>query len=522
MHHARIRIKFLGGLAGDNLTGSCILLTIDKGKRTTRILIDAGLIQCSFRDFLEKNQEILAQIKLDKIDFIILTHSHIDHIGRLPLFVNYNFKGRIICTEWTKKLLAVMLEDSAKIQLADIERLNTKTRKEAVDNSSKKQKLLSCGNYDRLQLKKKKNKQKNVRVHPLYTIDDVADATALVKNGGQRYYEWERLAHNIDVKLYSSGHVIGGSIVVLRIKDEPEDMHFCFTGDLGPRDGIILPPPVMVEESINYYITESTYGGSSHPARNIEIERLMEIINGVAKNNQRLIIPSFALERTQDIIEVLSLKMWQKEIPFVPIYLNSPLAIKITNIYAQGWEERGMFADQGKLSFNPFDISKNPYLRTLAISSEAEILASQPKSGIFISSSGMCEAGPVRNLLRINLPKKDAAVCLIGYMAKNSLGRKLKELTSPRKVMMNGSEILVQAEIHSFESFSAHADGPFLVDYATEVLTRYPNLPKYVFIVHGEGEGAENFKADLESGLSSLSQNINIMIPKLNEEFVLK
>jgi metallo-beta-lactamase family protein len=512
----KAKVKFLGGVA-DHLTGSCYLLVVSEGKKISKILIDAGLIQGSFKDSVLNNKEILKQIKPSEIDYIILTHSHIDHIGRLPLFTKNGFKGRIMCTKSTKDLLGVMLEDSAKIQMAEAAYFNKKLLKAEKEGESQKgncRDSSTLGNYDRIKRKKADQKNKDC-CEPLYTFDDVLLLNPLIKNDGYDYHDWIRLTHTIALKFYPSGHVIGGAIVVLRIDSKPKDVYLCFTGDLGRRDGIILPPPEVVSEPVDYLFLESTYGGRVHPDRDQEISKLLDLVRLGAQRNKRIIIPSFALERSQEIIYLLSYYMEQGLVPEVPIYLDSPLGSKITSTFSDGWLT-GMFSDQSRLKFNPFDPAKNPYLHIVSKQADSDSLISKTNKYIVIAGSGMCDAGRVRGHLRENLPKNDTIVCLVGYMAENSLGRKLKD--GAAVVKMNGQEIEVKAEVISFDSFSAHADGPFLVDYSKAVLTSNKINPQTIFLVHGEGVSAKALKKDLEINLPE----VEVMIPEINEEYIIK
>lgn len=523
----KAKINFLGGVAG-NLTGSCTMLTVNEGKKTFRILIDAGLIQCGFRDSIKNNKEILEQLKPSQIDFIVLTHSHVDHIGRLPLFVKHGFKGEIICTTGTRNLLKPMLEDSAKIQMVEAAYFNKKLLKVEERGEVK----LSFQKHNRAGRKKDKHDDdyfenlysaKNIKsslnqtknyVEPLYTNKDVEAVQKLVKND-YGYHLWIRLSRFISLKFYHSGHVMGGAVVVVKINSKPKDIYLCFSGDLGRRDGIILPPPEIVKEPIDYLFLESTYGGRVHPERNQEIEKLLDLVRKSVQENRRIIIPSFALERSQEIIYLLSYYMDQEVIPFVPIFLDSPLGSKITSTFADAWYA-GMFSDQEKIDFNPFDQKSNPYFNIVSEQEASDALIASPKNYIVIAGSGMCDAGRVRGHLRENLSKPDTTVCLVGYMAKNSLGRHLKD---GLPVKMNGEDIKVKAEIVSFDSFSAHADGPFLVDYAKAILMRNKTSNKTIFLVHGEEAGASLLRDDLRL---NLSKKVSVKIPKLNEEETIK
>ncbi|MCX6795174.1 MAG: MBL fold metallo-hydrolase [Candidatus Falkowbacteria bacterium] len=513
----KTKMQFFGGLAGE-LTGSCYVLSVIDGKRSFKIMVDAGLIQCNFKESLSRNQEILKQFDPKDIDFILLTHAHIDHVGRLPLFTKNGFKGRVICTTGTERLIGVMLEDSAKIQMAEANYSNAKAAKDEKDSKNKRgnsRSSLSLGNYDRK--KQGAQKKSSEKYLPLYTTSDAEMAQSLVKNAGYDYHEWIKLAHNIHVKFYPSGHVMGGAIAVVRLSSRPKPEYICFSGDLGRKDGIILPPPEVVQEPINHLILESTYGGRAHPGRDQETQKLLDLIKISQKKGKRILIPSFALERTQEIIYLLSYYMAQKEIDPIPIYLDSPLGSKITAIFSAGWDA-GMFADQSRLGFNPFSPQENKYFHLITEALESDELIKKTGNYIVIAGSGMCDAGRIRGHLRANLGDKNTMVFLVGYMAEGSLGRRLKEHSV---VKMNRQEIKVAAEIISFDSFSAHADGPFLVDYAKELSQNHPDSPNLnIFIVHGEKESAKALKADLEKLFPKNCHNIRI--PGINEETIIQ
>lgn len=505
------KIKFLGGLANE-ITGSCYLLTISDAKTNTKILIDSGLIQGHFKDSLDKNKEILKNLKIGEIDSIVLTHSHIDHVGRLPFFVKNGFSGRIICSEMTASLIKPMLEDSAKIQLAEAFYLNRKNKKEEKKPELNKESL-SRGNYDR---KKQKiaNLDKNF-VEPLYDLKDVEKTQELIKNDGYEYYKWIRLAKKVSVKFYPSGHVMGGAILVFRISNKVKDYYLCFTGDLGRQDGIILPPPEFVLEPIDNLVIESTYGNRFHPSRDQEIEKMLRLLKDAFYQKKKIIIPSFAFERTQEIIYLLSYYMKVGVLPVFSIFLDSPLGDKITKVFAEAWE-MGMFLDQNKLDFNPFDPKENPYLKIIGEQKSSDLLANSVGPYIVIAGSGMCDSGRVRGYLRANLSKKDTIVFLVGYMAENSLGALLKK---SKIVHMNKQEIEVKAEIISFDSFSAHADLPFLLKYTSKTFRKKSEYLRRVCIVHGELAGAENLQRKLIEAFAS--KKIEVLIPKVNEEVLI-
>jgi len=504
-----IDVKFLGGVAdNENLTGSCTLVTIRRGKSATRLLIDAGLLQCDFANLVEKNQALINQLDPTSLNYIILTHSHVDHVGRLPFLVKKGFNGQVICTESTNDLLKIILPDTAKIQASEARYLRSRAAKKARQAKEK---------YGKKNGKYYKKIKKSVN-DPLFSIEDVERTYELIKIGGFPYFKQIKLSTGIHVKFYPSGHVLGGAICVIQIMRPGSGKHINmgFSGDLGRQDGIILPSPEIVQEPINYWFIESTYGGKKHPERNKEIDKLLGIITRAAKKKQKIIIPSFALERTQEIVYLLSYYMHIKEIPAIPIYLDSPMASNITRIYGANWL-RGMFKDQAILPFNPFIPSRhqNPYFKIITQQDDSANLSREAGPYIVIAGSGMCNAGRVRNHLRAGLGNSNTVVCLIGYMAKGTLGRKLQE--GLPIIKMNDEDIFVKSEIIVFESFSAHADSPFLVHYTNEVMTKNSHADTKIFIIHGEEKSGTLLKLQLANTGVSQNQGENIIIPRLNQ-----
>ncbi|MEI6379054.1 MAG: MBL fold metallo-hydrolase [Candidatus Falkowbacteria bacterium] len=522
----QIRVKFLGGTAdGDNLTGSCILLTIKSGKNITRLLIDAGLIQCSPKEFFTRNRAILKELNPSLLDGIIVTHPHTDHVGGLPLVVNHGSGDamRIICTESTARIIGVMLADSAKIQAETCYAIKASAKANVKVGAKRKISRDQQALGKREKLKNKKNGQPIVAAEePLYTMEDVEKTCSLIKNGGFPYQEWIKLFnHGVSLKFYQSGHVLGGAICVIRVKTKTKDIYLGFSGDLGRHDGIILPPPATIEEKIDYWFTESTYGGKVHPEREDEIKQLIALIKEAVVQKKKIIIPSFALERAQEIIYLLSYYMQIGDIPEIPIYLDAPMASTITNIFADSWDE-GMFAGQERLKFNPFNPDENKFLHIIPTQLDSLALVKAPGPYIVIAGSGMCDAGRVRDHLRAGLGNPNIIVCLVGYMAKNSLGRKLKD--GLPIVNMNKKEIVVKARIKCFDSFSAHSDSPFLVSYAKALVDNHSaeDSLRKIFIVHGEENSSAFLKLELLEALADRKYPLkNIIIPKLNDEIIL-
>ncbi len=517
----RVRVQYLGGVAGGtNLTGSCILLSIEMGKQRTKILVDVGLIQTRFRDSIERNLEIFDYIKTEevkRIDAIIQTHDHIDHSGRIPLLVKNGFAGSIYCTEQSANLLRIMLEDNVKIQLSEARFRIKKMLKRANDDKGHSPDRCWGGNYDRKKRKAKGEKRGEGGIAVLYRMEDVEKTMALVKNGGYPYHRWVKIAKGVDLKFYPSGHVLGGAICVIRIGERNGFRYLGFSGDLGREDGVILPPPEIPKEPLNHWFTESTYGGKRHPARDDEIEKLLELVRKAVKEGKKIIIPSFALERTQEIIFLLLKNIDQCKIPKIPIFLDSPMATKITGVFSESWRSPGLFKGQDELFFNPFCPEENQLLKVVTSQEESSSLIKENGPHIVISGSGMCDAGRIRGYLREWLGSEKAVICLIGYMAEGSLGRKLKDRLPI--VRMNGEEILIKADIQIFDSFSAHADSPFLTSFAEKIVKNNPGVLKGIFIGHGERKSGLDLKVELMERLGMSAENIRI--PSLGECFLL-
>lgn len=492
-------MSFLGGLATtDNLTGSCTAIESRCGKKKTAFLVDCGLVQGDLKNFFANNTRILDSIDPKQIDFVIVTHAHIDHIGLLPLLVNKGFSGKIICTRQTADLMQIMLEDSYKVQKEAAKR---SIRKDKAANRTRKLK--------RTMLKSRTPKETRI----LFTDKNVARTIGLIHRSGFDFGVPIKLAHEITLKFHNAGHILGSAQCEMEITDPKsrKKIRLGFSGDLGRTDGILLYPPAKISKPVNFWFTESTYGGKSHPDRASEISRLWQLIIGAKHDGKKIIIPSFALERSQEIIYLLTAAMQSGDIPELPIYLDSPMAIRITEVFAKHWD-LGAFKDISNLSFNPFN-EENRYLKFVRTPEESTILVAKSEPMIVIASSGMCDAGRVRDYLRAGLPSDQTIVCLVGYMTKTSLGKKLKDGLG--KVRMNDHEIIVKAKIESFESFSAHADHAVLTAYADSAMGRESSLDRRVFILHGEENSGLSLKNELDAKFKN--QSIGVFLPQAEE-----
>jgi metallo-beta-lactamase family protein len=466
-----MKLQFLG--ASQVVTGSMFLLTTESKK----ILIDCGLFQGSKQ--LERLNERPFSFDPATVDYVILTHAHIDHSGRIPKLVKDGFSGRILTTKATQDLSKLMLLDSAHIQESDIQWEN--------------QKRARAGKPPR---------------DPLYTIADAEQSLRHFE--GFLYDQQIDVDEEISVRFLDAGHILGSSVVELWVTENKRRTKLAFSGDLGMPNRPLLKHYDKIEEA-DYVIVESTYGHSTHPPIEDASKQLISIINDTVKDGGTVIIPSFAVSRTQELIYTLNeyyengqMEQFMK----IPIYIDSPMAVSATEIYARNAscfnEETRELILSGD---DPFQFENLYYVRDQA---ESMRLNTQDFPKVIISASGMCSAGRIRHHLKHNLWKKKNSVIFVGYQAEGTLGRKLKEGQSTVDIL--GESIKVDAQIHSIDGFSGHADQPTLLDW----LKGFKKKPQRVFIVHGESEQAHALGDAIKEEL-----NWHVTIPDLGYEATL-
>jgi metallo-beta-lactamase family protein len=468
-----VEIKFLG--AAKVVTGSNVLITTDKYK----ILLDCGMFQGS--EQLERLNFEKFQYNPEDIDFLILSHAHIDHSGRIPKLVKEGFKGRIITTNATFDLCKIMLIDSANIQQSDVEWENRKRRRAGKEP-----------------------------IEPLYTVDD-ADLSL-------RYFEpylYEQkitLNDDIVVRFKDAGHILGSAIVELWIRENKDFTKIVFSGDLGMPGRPIINEPEYIEEA-DYLIVESTYGNRIHDDIKESAKKLVDIINSTVLRGGTVIIPSFAVGRTQEIIYELN-KYYEydksiEEFMKIPVYVDSPMAVMATEAFKKN---SSCFNEETKKLIlngdNPFEFPNLFYVKS---QDESMKLNQYSFPKVIISSSGMCTAGRVRHHLKHNLWQKKNSVVFVGYQAEGTLGRII--LDGKKKVKILGEEIKVESEIYDLEGFSGHADQKVLMNW----VKNFKRKPKKIFVVHGEEESSEMLASMIESKL-----NIETIIPNLGDAFEIK
>lgn len=445
-----MKIKFCGASIG--VTGSCHLITTDKHK----LLLDCGQFQGG--KAVEKMNEEPFPFDPAQIEWVILSHAHIDHCGRLPLLVKRGFKGQIYCTDATADLLEVMLKDSAYIHEKDAQwqsKKNARTGKPPVE--------------------------------PLYTIDDAEDALKLVRP--VLYDQLIELAPEIRIVFNDAGHILGSAITELWITEGENTSKIVFSGDLGVTNRPILRDPVKIKKA-DYVIMETTYGNRLHPANATSIDELIHITLATVKRGGSVIIPSFAVGRTQELIYQFNMfyeqhPEYQSQLENVNVYIDSPMATTATEVFkrnAQVFDEKTKeYILSGD---NPLDFKNLKFTRNTA---DSMMLNEDKSPKIIISASGMCEAGRIRHHLKHNLWDSRNSIVFVGYQAEGTLGRMLIE--GAKEVKLFGETISVKAEIHNLEGFSGHADQKRLMDW----LSGFRQEPEQIFLVHGELESKKDF-----------------------------
>ncbi|MDY0234704.1 MAG: MBL fold metallo-hydrolase [Gudongella sp.] len=464
-----MHLSFLG--AAEMVTGSNYLLKTKKHN----ILIDCGMFQGN----KEMERLNFKEFPYDpaQIDILILTHAHIDHSGRIPKLVKEGFHGRILSTKATFDLSEVMLLDSAKIQEYDAEWENKKRKRSGLDS-----------------------------IEPLYTISDAEQSLKYFE--GYLYDQKIDINDEISLKFRDAGHILGSSILELWATEDEKTTKIVFSGDLGMPGRPIISEPEYID-SADYLVMESTYGDKDHPPFKESTEKLIDIINKTAKRGGTVIIPSFAVGRTQELIYELN-KYYEynkmEDIMRIPVYIDSPMAVNATEVFQKN---SGTFneATQDMIlkGDNPFTFDNLKYIRSTE-ESIALNKADFPK--VIISASGMATAGRVRHHLKHNLWDPKNSLIFVGYQAQGTLGRIL--LDGVKKVKLLGEEIDVALEIYDLEGFSAHADQSFMLKW----LSNFKEKPKKVFIVHGEKETAEIFSNIIKEKL-----HFDTIIPKIGNSY---
>ena len=453
-----MKIKFCGAATG--VTGSCHLLSTENHK----ILLDCGQFQGG------KAQDALNEEPFPfdpaEIECVVLSHAHIDHCGRLPLLVKRGFKGAIYCTDATADLLEVMLKDSGFIH-----------EKEAEWQS------------------RKNERAGRKPVEPLYTVKDSEETLKYVRP--VMYDQLFEINDEMKVVFNDAGHILGSAIIELWTTEDDNVYKTVFSGDLGVLDRPILRDPTIIKKA-DYVIMESTYGNRLHPENATSIEQLLDIVIKTTRRGGTVVIPSFAVGRTQELIYefnrfYLERPEYKDELEKLTVYIDSPMATSATEVFRRNAQ---VFDEETKAYIlkgdNPLDF---PNLRFTRSTAESQALNMDRKPKIIISASGMCEAGRIRHHLKHNLWDPKSSVIFVGYQAEGTLGRMLTE--GQKDVVLFGEAVHVNAEIYNLEGFSGHADKEGLLGW----LSGFQVKPKQLFLVHGELESKEALAASIRERL---------------------
>jgi metallo-beta-lactamase family protein len=437
-----MKLTFHG--AAQTVTGSMHLVEING----SRLLLDCGLYQGKRSESFERNRTF--PFDVTKIDAILLSHAHIDHSGNLPNLVKQGYSGPIYCTSATKDLTDVMLRDSGHIQERQAENLN----------------------YHKV-------KRGEPPVEPLYTEKDAEQVAPLLRS--HNYNEQIPVGNGAVATLYDAGHILGSAAISLRLEEKNQKKHLWFSGDIGRRDMPILRDPVMPTDDVDVLLMEATYGDKPHRGPEEAYQEMKSVILKTLNRKGKVIIPSFAVGRTQELVFNLSRMHDEGELPSVPVYVDSPLAVNASNIFRRHEE---CFDEEMKHQVHTghpaLDFKLLTYINSLEESKE---LNSRTDPMIIISASGMAEAGRIVYHIRWGIENSRNTIMIVSWQSPETLGRKLADREKNVKIM--GETYRCRAEIATIGGLSAHAGQDLLIEYAAGL----KHSSKSIFLVHGEDKG---------------------------------
>jgi metallo-beta-lactamase family protein len=464
-----MKVQFYG--AARRVTGSKHLLTTSKG---TKILLDCGM----FQGINTSDLNLSFGFEAAEVDFVILSHAHIDHTGLLPRMIKQGFEGTIYCTPATKSLCEIMLMDSAGIQERDLKRVNKRRKKRGQD-------LLEI----------------------LYDEGDVDKTISLMQTHG--YHELKEIEEGVSFSYYESGHILGSAGVNIEYTENGHTKRIFFTGDIGrPNDKILRSPEPFPQA--DYIISESTYGNRLHEREPDMRAHLLRIVQQTCVEKRgKLIIPAFSVDRTQELIYALDVLEHEGHLPPIPVYIDSPLSVKATFVMRKHEEEFNKdILDYIKRDGDAFGFETLNYITKV---DDSKALNESKEPCIIISSSGMAEAGRIKHHIANNIGNPNNTILIVGYCSPNSLGYQIK--IKSKEVRIFGKDYERLCDVDVMDSFSAHADYEEMIDYfkcqnAKEV--------KKIFLVHGELDVQTDFKAKLVAeGFT------DVEIPQQGEGFII-
>ena len=442
----QIKLSFLG--AARNVTGSRYLLETNNA----RLLVDCGLYQ--EREFRSRNWDPFP-IPPRTLDAVLLTHAHVDHCGLLPKLVREGFRGRIYCTEATSEITQIILLDSAHLQEEDAE-------------------------FKRKRHEREKRRGPFPEI-PLYTVDDAKASFPLFLP--VKYGVPAQIDNGVEATFYDAGHVLGSSMIKVEMSQGGEKRTIVFSGDVGRWDRPILRDPNVFSKT-DYIVVESTYGNRVHEPADIT-DSLAEIVNSTHKAGGNIIVPSFALERTQEVLYYLNDLLIEDRIPHLMVFLDSPMATSITEVFKRHSE----LFDQEMINLlrhnkSPFDF---PGFKMVQTVDESKSLNHIAGTILIIAGSGMCTGGRVKYHLVSNISRRESTILFVGYQAIGTLGRLIVD--GAKQVRILGQQYPVRARIAQIHGFSSHADRDELLRWLSGLII----APKHLFVVHGEANVAEQF-----------------------------
>ena len=471
-----MKITFLG--ATRTVTGSNFLVE-GAGKK---FLVDCGMWQGKAEQEMENSQEF--EFNPSEIDFMLLTHAHIDHSGRIPKLYNEGFRNKVYAHKATCDLCTLMLPDSGHIQETEVEWKN-----------------------------KKRKRKGEEPIEPIYTAEDAVRCLEIFEP--VQYDQIIEITPEIHVRFNDAGHMLGSSIIELWVNEDGKETKTVFSGDIGNNDIPLLDSPTMIE-SCDYLVMESTYGSRLHMQNDNKAEMFLNIVSETIDNGGNVVIPSFAVGRTQEILYELNkikenrddeeFRRKYKTLMKVPVYVDSPLAISATEIFKQNTD---LFEDSIKEEIeagnNPLEF---PGLKFTQTSDESKALNESTEPCIIISASGMCDVGRIKHHLKHNIWNPKNTILFVGYQAPGTLGYSI--VNGAKKVTIFGEEIAVNARIEYIEGYSGHADQEWLMNFIYSFISK----PKHIFLVHGEEESQDVLKNKIleETG-------IGVTIPEYGETY---
>jgi metallo-beta-lactamase family protein len=466
-----MKIKFLG--AARAVTGSCFIIETDKA----RFAVDCGMHQGS--DEIEKRNWDVDIYEPERIDFILITHAHIDHSGLLPRIVKYGFRGPIYATEPTGELIKILLLDSAHIQ--------------EVETTWK--------------IKKMQRHGKAEDALPLYSTKDAESVSPLIKT--KTYNEIFSPSNGIKANFQDAGHILGAAILELFIEENGQSTKLVFSGDIGRRHQLLMENPVALSEA-DFLFMESTYGNRNHKGEKDSLNELAEAIKYSYSRGEKVVIPAFAVERTQEMLYSLYLLSREGRLPKdMPVILDSPLAIKATEIFRR--YRSYLDSETQSLLKNGEDPLDLPQLQFSSTTEQSMQINEMKGSAIVISASGMANAGRIKHHLRHNLWRPGASIVFVGFQAEGTPGRKIVD--GAKNIRIFNEDIAIKAKVWTISGFSAHAGQNQLLDW----LGNFRNKKMNIFLVHGEFSVQDQLASLIRKKLG-----FDVTIPEYLEEIKLK